>query len=222
VGDAAIDASALMEALDRAWYGRQRSSNASCLRETCAFLDQATRDHPRRRMLEATGLLDEQRIDDPIGFLGSVTQVLREQGLDDLQVIHPAWPGRYPDTAAPAVFHVMPFSESWSDAARDAARASCEARGHAYRRGDEASEGRMVESIWEDICAAQVVLVDLTGLNFNVLMELGMAHALGRTVLTVRRAGVKEPLPRNIEKLRVLDYDGPADLSRLLEGRLRT
>jgi len=47
-----------------------------------------------------------------------------------------------------------------------------------------------------------------------------MAHALGRIVLTVRQAGLKEPLPRNIEKLRVLDYDSPAGLSRLLESRL--
>jgi len=64
------------------------------------------------------------------------------------------------------------------------------------------------------------VLVGLTGLNLNVLVELGMAHALGCTVLAVRHAGLKEPLPRNIEKLRVLDYDGAPGLSRMIESRL--
>jgi hypothetical protein len=219
-GDTPTDKQALTGALDHAWYGRQRTIGSSSLAETFAFLDQITQDHPRRRMLEATGLLDARQIDDPIGFIGSVKQILREQGLADIQVIFPAWPGHYPNAAMPSVFHVMPFSESWSNAVRDTVRASCNTHGFVYKRGDEADEGRIIQSIWQDICAAHSVLVDLTGLNVNVLIELGMAHALGRIVLTVRQAGLKEPLPRNIEKLRVLDYDSPAGLSRLLESRL--
>jgi hypothetical protein len=114
----------------------------------------------------------------------------------------------------------MPFSEPWSNGARDAARAACTARGYGYRRGDEADEGRIIQAIWDDLCGAHVVLVDLTGLNLNVFMELGMAHALGRTVITVRQAGLKEPLPRNVEKLRVLDYADTTALTRLLATRL--
>jgi hypothetical protein len=219
-GDAAADEQTLVTALDDAWYGRQRTTGASCLAETFAFLDRATRDHPRRQMLEASGVLDQQQIDDPVGFAGCVKQIVRERGLRDLEVIFPAWPGRYPDEANPTLFHVMPFSEPWSDGVRDAARERGNGHGYAYRRGDESDEGRIIQAIWDDICGAQLVLVDLTGLNLNVLIELGMAHALGRTVLTVRQGGVREPLPRNIEKLRVLDYDGPSALSRLLEKRL--
>jgi nucleoside 2-deoxyribosyltransferase len=219
-GDAATDEPALIGALDHAWYRRQRTTGSSSLAETLAYLDQITQDHPRRRMLEATGLLDARQIDDPIGFIGSVKQILREQGLADLQVISPAWAGHYPDAAMPSVFHVMPFSEPWSDEVRNAVRATCTAHGFIYKRGDEADEGRIIQSIWQDICAAQIVLVDLTGLNINVLIELGMAHALGRTVLSVRQQGLKEPLPRNVEKLRVLDYDSPPGLSRLLASRL--
>jgi hypothetical protein len=219
-GDATADEQALVTALDDAWYGQQRTSGMSCLAETHAFLDRVTRDHPRRRMLDVSGVLDGQQIDDPVGFAGCVKQIVREQGLRDLEVIFPAWPGRYPDDAAPTLFHVMPFSEPWSDDVRDAARGLCSGRGYLYRRGDESDEGRIIQAIWDDICAAHLVLVDLTGLNLNVLIELGMAHALGRTVLTVRQGSVRARLPRNIEKLRVLDYDGPASLSRLLEKRL--
>jgi hypothetical protein len=219
-GDAQTDKQALTGALDHAWYGRQRTLGSSSLAETLAFLDQITQDHPRRRMLEATGLLDARQIDDQIGFIGSVKQILREQGLADLQVIFPTWPGHYPEAEIPSVFHVMPFSEPWSNEVRDIVRVTCKTHGFAYRRGDEADEGRIIQSIWQDTCAAHSVLVDLSGLNINVLIELGMAHALGRIVLTVRQAGLKEPLPRNIEKLRVLDYDSPAGLSRLLESRL--
>jgi nucleoside 2-deoxyribosyltransferase len=214
------DAQLMGDALDRAWYLRQRTTGASALAETFAYLDRITRDHPRRRMLEASGLLDPQQLDDAVAFAGRVKQILREQGLGDLQPVFPAWPGRYPDASTPAVFHVMPFSEPWSDAIRDAARGACAASGCTYRRGDEADEGRIIEAIWTDICAAHLVLVDLTGLNLNVFVELGMAHALGRTVLMVRQGGLNEPLPRNIEKLRVLDYGDASALSRLLEKRL--
>lgn len=212
---------ALADAIDSAWYGRQRTSSASCLADTWAFIDRETQSHPRRAMLETSHLLSRDQIDDAIGFAGSLAQILRERGLTDLQAVRPAWPGRYPDPAAPSLFHVMPFSEPWSDAVRDSARGASTAGGYAYRRGDEADEGRIIQAIWDDICGAHVVLVDLSGLNLNVLIELGMAHAVGRTVLTVRHAGLGEPLPRNIEKLRVVDYDGPAGLASLLQKRLR-
>jgi nucleoside 2-deoxyribosyltransferase len=219
-GDPVADEQALSGAIDHAWYGRQRTTNASSLADTLAFLDTATREHPRRRLLEVTGALDQSQIDDPIGFAGCVKQTLREQGLGDLQVIFPAWPGRYPDAEAPTVFHVMPFAEPWSNEARDAVRTTASARGYLYRRGDESDEGRIIQAIWDDITAAHLVVVDLTGLNLNVSIELGMAHALGRAVVMVRRAGIKETLPRNIEKLRVLEYDGPGALARLIETRL--
>jgi nucleoside 2-deoxyribosyltransferase len=218
--DADVNQQRLTDALDHAWYGRQRTPGASGLMETFAYLDRLTRDHPRRHMLEASGLLDARQTDDAIGFIGSVKQILREQGLGDLQPIFPAWPGRYPSDEAPSLFHVMPFSEPWSDAIRDAARATARARGYAYGRGDEADDGRIIQAIWDDISAAHVVLVDITGLNLNVMIELGMAHALGRTVLMARQDGLKEPLPRNIEKLRALSYDGPAGLAKVIESRV--
>ncbi len=210
---------ALADAIDNAFYGRQRTTSSSSLSHTFRYLERITQDHPRRRMLEITGLLGDHHIADPVGFAGSVKQVLREDGLDDLQTLLPAWPGRYPDDAVPTVFHVMPFSEEWSNEVRDIARAAAGRQGYTYRRGDEADEGRIIQSIWDDICAAHVVLVDLTGLNLNVLMELGMAHALGRSVVMVRQSAALAPLPRNIQKLRVLDYASVRALARLLERR---
>jgi nucleoside 2-deoxyribosyltransferase len=218
--DDAGDEPRLAEALDAAWYGRQRTTSQSSLPATYAFLDQTTRDHPRRHTLEACGLLNPDNVDDAVGFAGSIKQVLREEGLSEWQVICPSWAGSYPEPESPSLFHVMPFSESWSDEIRNAARAVCTARQFAYRRGDEAEEGRIIQAIWDDLCRAHLVLADLTGLNLNVMIELGMAHALGRTTLAVRRTATGEPLPRNIEKLRVLEYADASGLRRLLESRL--
>jgi len=219
-GDAHADEQAIVQALDAAWYERQRTSGASCLSETLEYLDRATVDHPRRSLFVANGAFAAQQLQDPVGLAGSVRQLLRERGLSELEVLFPAWPGRYPDPESPCVFHVMPFSEPWSDATRDAAREACARHGYQYRRGDESLDAAIIPAIWQDIGRAHLVVVDLTGLNLNVAIELGLAHALGRKVLATRRAGSNEPLPRNIEKLRVLEYETAADLARLLESRL--
>jgi hypothetical protein len=66
------------------------------------------------------------------------------------------------------------------------------------------------------------VLIDLTGPNLNVLIELGIAHAIGRPVIAVQR---RDPdrlnlRPKHIEKLRVLSYRSPTELKELLLARL--
>ena len=76
--------------------------------------------------------------------------------------------------------------------------------------------GRIMHAIWDDLCRAHVVLADLTGANLNVMIELGMAHAIGRPLLAVRRSDAVDVRPKNIEKLRVLRYDSPSHLMALL------
>ena len=115
----------------------------------------------------------------------------------------------------------MPFSPDWADGVRDTARAACKKRGLHYQRGDEADEGRIVHAIWHDLCRATVVLVELHGGNLNVMIELGMAHALGRPVLALQRSGGHDLRPPHIEKLRVHRYDTDAALSVMLHERLK-
>ncbi|MEY4547976.1 MAG: hypothetical protein RL685_4171 [Pseudomonadota bacterium] len=221
--DGADDERVLGDAIDAAWYDRQRSAHESSVAATLAFADALTVGHAKRHALEAAGWLSSELVTDPLALAGSLGQVLREPGLDGWQLLHSAWPGTYPDDACRSLFHVMPFNESWSDIIRDTVRQSCAGRS-AYRRGDEAEEGRIIEAIWRDICSAHLVLVDITGLNLNVLMELGMVHAVGRPTLIVRqpirRDNQPEPLPRNIEKQRVHEYHSPAELESLLVQRL--
>jgi hypothetical protein len=64
------------------------------------------------------------------------------------------------------------------------------------------------------------VLVDLTGANLNVMIELGIAHAIGRPVLALQQLGSTDIRPRHIEKLRVLSYGSAAELNRLLLSKL--
>ena len=59
------------------------------------------------------------------------------------------------------------------------------------------------------------MIVDVTGLNLNVCMELGFAHALGRPTLILRRAGSKSFFAA-IAKLQLPDYSD-ADFDAILD-----
>jgi hypothetical protein len=50
------------------------------------------------------------------------------------------------------------------------------------------------------------VLVDLTGLNANVALELGMAHTLGKLVLMVGQDDTADRLFASVRKLRLQPY----------------
>ena len=74
---------------------------------------------------------------------------------------------------------------------------------------------RMFELIWQ----ADVALVDLSTLNPNVFYELGVRHALRRSVtILIRRKGTRVPF--NIANLSVIEYD-ETDAPGLEEVRRR-
>lgn len=223
-GDGGDDA-LIAQALDEAFYLPQRPATTESIGASLAWLDRATASHPRRAAFEHQGWLDAGLVRDPVTFVAGSAQILATLGAPPWQLLRPSWAGAYPASAtdaaaAPRCFHVMPFGPPWADGVRDAARAACNARGWVYRRGDEAEEGRIIHAIWDDLCRADLVLVELCGGNLNVLIELGMAHALGRPVLAVQRRGEVDLRPRHIEKLRVLAYDDAAGLRQLLDARL--
>ncbi|MNC90116.1 hypothetical protein D3C83_61720 [compost metagenome] len=61
-------------------------------------------------------------------------------------------------------------------------------------RGDVAEGQQIIASIWEAICRATHVTIDLSGFNPNVCLEMGMAHALGRPTLLLGRHGTERQL----------------------------
>ena len=214
------DAALLAQAIDEAFYVLQRTSRSSSIRESVGFLDRITVDHPQRAAFEGMGWLDPKLESDMAGFAAKAEQLLRVMPAPPWRLLRPAWPAAYPDATQRRCFHVMPFGPEWADEVRDVARAACAERGYAYRRGDEAEEGRIIHAIWDDLCRASVVLVDLSSPNLNVMIELGIAHAIGRPVLAVQRRDAVDVRPKHVEKLRVLPYESPSDLKTALLGRL--
>jgi hypothetical protein len=73
-------------------------------------------------------------------------------------------------------------------------------------RGDAALGQDIVASIWDETARASHVLVDLTGYNPNVCLELGMADAMGRDTWLMGVAGTAEARFAAIDKRRIHSY----------------
>ena len=214
------DVARLREAVDLAFYEQQRPSGDNAIAETVAFLDGLTVGHPFRTAFEHMGWLDRQLADDPARFVAVAEQLLPR--LPSWRLLRPAWPGSYPEPGVKRCFHVMPFGPDWADRAFRTARDVCRSRRVSieYQRGDLSREGRINRAIWDDLCRATVVLVDVTGANLNVLIEWGMAHAIGRRIVAVRQPDSLDIRPPHVQKLRVLPYQTPRELSRILTKHL--
>lgn len=204
-------------AIDEAMFGLFATTGSSRLEETARhILPRVTRPDPTSRLMKKR--LEEATRFDPIELEKSLDHLLAFNPASSGALLLPAWPPSYPSSDEPRCFHVMPFSQSWSGAAREEVRATCEAAGVAYRRGDETKEVRIVHSIWEEICRATHIVVDLTGLNENVCLELALAHALGRkTLLVARDRETLENLFPEISKLQVRQYAGRGAVGSLGE-----
>ena len=198
-------AAQLGPAIDDALYGLHPTTGESSVDETARRVlemsdgEDATTRVLRQRLAGKSGF-DPVEAEEMLGSLVSLN------GRGKAALLLPVWPGFYPEEGGRRCFHVMPFRESWSDEARDVVRRACKGKAK-YRRGDETEEQRVIHSIWEEVCRATHVVVDLTNLNLNVCLELGLAQALGRPTLLVAQAGgTVEALFPEISKLQVKPY----------------
>jgi hypothetical protein len=135
----------------------------------------------------------------------SARQLIRMVDDDgSLLLVHPRYPIRYRSASRPRLFHVMPFGSRY-DESMNAARSACTGVAE-YVRGDQVMDVKIVESIWDEICRATHVLVDLTDFNANVALELGIAHCMGKQTLVVGESGTERQLFAEIGELRIHPY----------------
>jgi len=192
--------------LDCAIYGLQsKGQQESCLKATLAYaegLAAGSNDGLLRVSLnQLRGVCeDAMKFRDAIKnlntYLGSKAQV----------ILYPRWPVTYPDKSQPRCFIVMAFRPEL-DATHRAIRSAC---GNKVKpvRGDEAKGQEIIQSIWEEIGRATHVVVDLSGFNLNVCLELGLADVLGRNVFLIGQTGTEQRLFPAIAKRRCNIYKG--------------
>jgi hypothetical protein len=152
------------------------------------------------RMLAALG-----QAPDPLALTRTLAKLFDYLNDGETMLIHPWWSPLYPAAGTPRLFHVMPF-RPWGDAVTAATRQACEAAGVKYVRGDEVAEPDVIRSIWEEMARATYILVDLTGFNANVALELGIAHTLGKKTQMMAQGDPKASVFPSISKFRVRSY----------------
>ncbi len=77
--------------------------------------------------------------------------------------------------------------------------------------------GVIVEDVWRGILQAKIVIAELTGRNANVFYEVGLCHALGKSVLFLAQS--TDDVPFDLGHRRVLLYEySPRGCKRLEKG----
>jgi hypothetical protein len=221
-GDA--DALVVAGALDAALYAAQRPQPTAALDATVEHVQNRLETSAGRSAAPLASLLATAGAD-PVAVRRALETALGFGGAAGPALLRAAWPARYP-TSRPRLFHVTQFEapDGWPDATMAIVEARCDCHGATYVRGDRAGDVAVIRSIWEEICLATHVLVDLSDANANVALELGLAHGLGRNVATVvQRGQEKTAVFPSIERLRYGTYtlgDGGASLAAAVDAFL--
>jgi hypothetical protein len=216
-GDGAAE---LGRALDETLYGLQRSRAGSSVVASIEFLRSHYGSSGDFRVRQALASIDADAEKDPVKARLLITSLLGFVGAGAPQIAFPSWPGDYPDALAKRCFHVTAFGPHWASIT---SRIVAEACGGAIRyiRGDKVLDPDILRSIWDEICRATHIVVDLTGLNANVALELGIAHTLGRNVLLISQDRQPEKYFRAIAKQRIHPYDLGTDASSEFSATLK-
>jgi len=118
---------------------------------------------------------------------------------------------------------MMPFSESFKRIYDNAIRQALIDVKCQPERGDEVtSPGIITHQIFEGILKAHFCIADISGLNPNVMYELGFAHAKNKPTIIIRQR-TEARAPFDIAHFRYIEYDAVGEgLSGLYKSLVRT
>jgi len=103
-------------------------------------------------------------------------------------------------------FAIMPFAPSYQTLYERVIRVAVEEAGIKCIRADEIfSKAQVTQDIWNQIRKSRFVIAELTGKNPNVLYELGLCHALGKSTIII--TSNEDDVPFDLKALRYLYYD---------------
>ncbi len=197
------------------------------------------------RLLRSLHWNDEDYAGNALGVLTAIAEQEPKAFRMIEEFVEQRWPGKseYVSakpanrriTFAPHVFKVpdlsveadlvavmMPFGKEF-DPVYGAIKLACRMSGLRCLRADDIwEESTIIQDIFNLVFRAQVVLVDFTGKNPNVMYETGIAHTLGKDVLPISQS--LGDVPFDMTHHRVLKYlpnkEGLAGLTDALEKKL--
>jgi hypothetical protein len=138
---------------------------------------------------------------------------------------NPIWQGRWINMEQDYCFVLMPFSEShdmqivYKDYVKSVIEGRCRLR---CERADDINDiSGIMQSVWESINKARLIIADLTDRNPNVFYELGIAHTLGKPVIMITQS--MDYVPFDLRHLRCIVYNfKPGFIERFQESLEKT
>ena len=123
-------------------------------------------------------------------------------------VADPIWEGRRFTTEVDYCFVLMPFSDIkdiqsvYSDHIKPVVEKKCNLR---CERADDIHDiSGVMQSVWESINRARIIIAEMTERNPNVFYELGIAHTLGKPVIMITQS--MDYVPFDLKHLRCIVY----------------
>ena len=119
---------------------------------------------------------------------------------------------------------MMPFGAAF-DHIHEAIKSACSKTQLRSKRADDIwANSTIIQDIVDLIFVAEIVVVDFTGKNSNVMYETGIAHTLGKHVVPITQS--LDHVPFDLQSHRVLQYhpnkEGLTKLTAELASRLTT
>ena len=103
-------------------------------------------------------------------------------------------------------FVMMPFGEAFDSYYKHIYEPAIESVGLRAKRADSLFRpSPIIRDIWQYINQSKILIADITGLNSNVMYELGLAHAISKPVIIISDS--IESVPFDLRFLRILLYD---------------
>ncbi len=216
-----VDEDNLADGFDAALLALPQTEGRSALEDTVReALARSPHDDVTTRLLKQS--LSAGNIADALQVEKSLAMLAERNGGGKWALLHPVWPGSYPSALDRRCFHIMPFAREFNSV-RDRVREACKSAGVDYSRADEQSNPNVIRSIWDEVCRATHVVVDLTGVNPNVCLELALAQAIGRPSLIVaHNDGTIDRLFPEIAKLQIKTYETKEALAGMVREFVTT
>lgn len=103
-----------------------------------------------------------------------------------------------------SVFVIMPFQEEFFEV-YEMLKLEFSDKYELTNAGDEGNQQNILSDIIEPIYKADIIIADLTGLNPNVMYELGIAHTFNKKTIVITKDDLSD-LPFDLKQYRAKSY----------------
>lgn len=125
-------------------------------------------------------------------------------------------------TAEKRAFTIMPFNKAFDGVWAGSIKPACLECGYAPLRVDEVNLSSVItEDIEKCILSADLILVDLTDNNPNVMFECGWALAHGKPIIAICQVGHSKNLAFDVKGIRHIKYENSWQGVEDLKGKLK-